>query len=495
MTAFQELPLEILLEIFGFLDPTDIVCGVRMVCHAFYGTSLARSLWKDLLFQVCLENGIFSKTFDPEAMSIRDFEHATTMPRRFLQTHLRKPSPDNARIIKPSSKHYIDFLDEEIYRGKGFEKDIIRLYLIPGGRYLLTHHSHSIHMWDLGLPGDPRGVPKKLPLGSIDLHEQGANGAPGLTPHPTRDGKGILLFTCLDDMSDINTCTRDVRVYSIYPGAPEPRFTLVKNFTVLLPGESYGLYKLGYDMLVMVLENQMRVWNFITNESAVWKIEIVGQYESIFLKDECIILCDGRGLLIWDVPPLHPCNSAKAYEMQELPPILTLRLEEEIFPDLKFNYEGLADWYYSTGQPFYFDFVVCPQRTVHLTRYRLDLGPLPKDETFKLEGSVLIPHKLKRLMSFTVPEDDGILEEFRVADDNIVMYWSAPNGLNIQSIPRDMESQGTPEAIVVVYEMAMVDRYLSTLCSSSGRVCHLLQPDIIEIADFIPHPNQVIKLD
>ena len=139
--------------------------------------------------------------------------------------------------------------------------------------------------------------------------------------------------------------------------------------------------------------------------------------------------------------------------------------------------------------PFTFDFVMCRDGIVELTRYRLDFV---SSSSATSDKPTEVPGDLTKIITFRVPEDDGYLEEYRVANDHIVMYWSAPTGLNIQTAPiktNETVASGL-EPRTAIYEMRMVERYLSALCSASGRLCYLVEPDLIEIVDFLPNGNQ-----
>jgi hypothetical protein len=87
------------------------------------------------------------------------------------------------------------------------------------------------------------------------------------------------------------------------------------------------------------------------------------------------------------------------------------------------------------------------------------------------------------------PEDEGYLEVYRVSDGHVVLYWSAESGLNIQTAPIDTYGGGLVQSVSVVHEMPLTERYQSTLCSASGRMCRVLGPGMVEIVDFLAPPG------
>ena len=201
-------------------------------------------------------------------------------------------------------------------------------------------------------------------------------------------------------------------------------------------------------------------------------------------KDNYLIVGDGTGITIWDVPPLHPIGSLLGNEVQNLRPRYHFDLENAIIPGVLYNYEFFRHWYSSATQDFYFD--VCQHEVVEMTRYRVDFSP---DTDAPSHGSNMAPKRMKKMFTFRLPEDEGFLEDYRLSDDHIVLYWSAPTGLNIQIAPLDTEepvSQFLPT--LAIFQMPVVERYRSSLCSASGRLCYMADSDVLAIVDFLGHP-------
>ena len=125
-------------------------------------------------------------------MTLQDLEHAATSPTRFI-AHLRKH-----RDALPSFSRKDINVQTPVYEGLGYMDDVVCLYLVPGGRFLFTHHSSSIHLWDLQNAGHNH-LPCLNPLASVEF-ERAARFA--LDPYPTKDGQEINVFTCLDGGSE-----------------------------------------------------------------------------------------------------------------------------------------------------------------------------------------------------------------------------------------------------------------------------------------------------
>lgn len=220
MTNISDLSLDVLLHILFFVPPRDIILGARQVSlHAYTVTarlinglpqvshdlnhaSMNISLWKTLLRRVCLENTLFPSAF-PSGIILKDLEHAATSPSRFMSS--LRASSEGGTPLKVYSRKYIDvdyLMNEEM---PNFSEFVTAIYLVPGGRYLISEHetpdrtTSEIHFWDLEVPGDAKRIPQdRLPISSL-------NDRAFLVPHPahlTRDGKGIMVFARKDIISE-----------------------------------------------------------------------------------------------------------------------------------------------------------------------------------------------------------------------------------------------------------------------------------------------------
>lgn len=124
-------------------------------------------------------------------MTLKDLEHATSSPERFLsklRPHIGCEPP-----LKPYDKTYIDvdYLEREPI---DYSEEVSGLYLVPGGRFLFSEQKSDerateIFCWDLGMPGEHKDM-KDIPIATLSDR---AFGIPH-PAHPKRGGAGILLF-------------------------------------------------------------------------------------------------------------------------------------------------------------------------------------------------------------------------------------------------------------------------------------------------------------
>jgi hypothetical protein len=196
-----------------------------------------------------------------------------------------------------------------------------------------------------------------------------------------------------------------------------------------------------------------------------------------------VILCDSTGISLWMIPPLYPCSSPLANQVQDIEPHYRCGTGTTLGPDAIYDFDPLSDWYHGMNQPFILDVNIFVNATFEQNRHLLEFPILSKDRS-----PAESPIKVHKRFQILFPEDEGYLEDYRVSDGHVVQYWSAKSGLNIQTSPVDAAGEDMEiQSVSVAYKMPLVDRYQSTLCSASGRMCRVLG-SMIEIVDFLEPP-------
>ena len=197
------------------------------------------------------------------------------------------------------------------------------------------------------------------------------------------------------------------------------------------------------------------------------------------------MLCDSTGVSLWTIPLLYPCSSRLANQVQDIEPYYCCETGKTPGPNETYEFDTLSDWYHGMDQPFILDITISVDAStaVELNRHLLEF-PLVSNDHPPEEP----PIKVHRRIQVVFQEDEGYLEDCRISDGHVVLYWSAKSGLNIQTAPLDAAGESKVHSASVVYETQVVDRYQSSLCSASGRMCRVLGPDMLEIIDFLEPP-------
>lgn len=153
-----------------------------------------RLIWLELARQICTDFGLLVTSFPFERMSSDELEHLALSPFRFDalldRFHGHALPPVHTQTFTPWFN--------------GGPIDLNTIYLIPGGRYLITRQQDTgIHLWDLGYNADTR--PKLLPLAYLPL-------PPGFTlfppvPTPCKQGVRMCCTECVSDSIPRTTTT------------------------------------------------------------------------------------------------------------------------------------------------------------------------------------------------------------------------------------------------------------------------------------------------
>jgi hypothetical protein len=113
-------------------------------------------------------------------MSQAALEYAATGPERFLRVGANYNLPD------PRSHHMI----------RREHVDFVEIFLVPGGRYLVTIDSTTVAVWDLGVPGLSSTITQNNtttePISALPIHPDFWFAI--LLVHPTEDGRGLTIF-------------------------------------------------------------------------------------------------------------------------------------------------------------------------------------------------------------------------------------------------------------------------------------------------------------
>ena len=134
--------------------------GDLKTCKHFQLATKERTIWVNALHRVCLDNSLFIPTFPINDMSDAELEQAALGPHRWISlcSTFAKQHPNHSdAVLRPSKKRIIQ--NSYSFRGD--------MFLVPGGRYLVSRSRDHICVWDLGYTSN--ADPKLLAsLGSID---------------------------------------------------------------------------------------------------------------------------------------------------------------------------------------------------------------------------------------------------------------------------------------------------------------------------------------
>ncbi|KAF6743133.1 hypothetical protein DFP72DRAFT_1102080 [Ephemerocybe angulata] len=140
---FLRLPIELHLMIIGYLGPIDIF-HVQLTCTALNGLieDSSEHVWRHCLRRHIIRNDLFAPSF-AHLTTAAELRHAATAPLRFASAY-REAVASNSPISKTTK--VLNFPANDM---KDTKEDIMEMYLIPGGRFLLTFKQTSMSLWDI----------------------------------------------------------------------------------------------------------------------------------------------------------------------------------------------------------------------------------------------------------------------------------------------------------------------------------------------------------
>ncbi|KAF6764469.1 hypothetical protein DFP72DRAFT_871968 [Ephemerocybe angulata] len=299
---FSNLPMDIVFQILQHLDPLDIV-AMRATSRSLHVATSERIVWLSVLDRICEHYGIFKPTFPFEEMSLAQLEHAAFSSSRFVKTVQRfDPGPlgDNCapvyqhRTIK--SPRNAD--------GKG------RLFLIPGGRFLLTSGT-EIRLWDLGHSSEPYHVKPRV----IARTEDGSALA---AVCPSDDGKGLVVAatSSADGRSTLRIYEIDIQCNSpAFSKAAELVFDDIPHFSSLMN------FHLTSSNIVIHCRTYFASWNWKERTGCKWPIgkEEISDLSIYGIDDTVIVFDNDNQFNIWDVPDHCPLSHPSSNDLANKP--------------------------------------------------------------------------------------------------------------------------------------------------------------------------------
>lgn len=149
----DDVPVDIWLDILHRLHYKDVV-SMALVCKALHAIISEKQVWIEYLRGMCERHALFYPSYPVDSMNVQELQQAILGPERFNDT-LRGPgSPvytDSSPILSPAA--ITSFPNHDACQGV---HESIGLFLVPGGRFLVSSNPDSLALWDIGAVGQKR---------------------------------------------------------------------------------------------------------------------------------------------------------------------------------------------------------------------------------------------------------------------------------------------------------------------------------------------------
>ncbi|KDR72559.1 hypothetical protein GALMADRAFT_252689 [Galerina marginata CBS 339.88] len=466
---FSQLPLDIHTLILHILSPLDIF-RLRKTCKAMLDATSQRIVWLKALERMCNDNTVYPYSFPTDKLTLLELEYAVMAPQKWEHlalSHQEEEMPSFATYTLQPQYHP---------NARRSHHQLERLYLIPGGRFLILVQRGYLTLWDLGYIsaiGAFRRT-KIKPIAQIPC----ACGSYAV--HSSPDKSALRIFTITRKCEhDGQPMRYQFEVIEIFPWKYSPEFTTIATLSVISE-HNLDFTSICGDRLTLVYGPILKIWDFKSDEWATWNTS--DSQRQIIMNNNHIALIGRHNISVWDFPKLSKgaqMQATKAEPSIPLAPQRILTFEENSIPVDDFSCSGLCDWYTDSPQPLWFDIVDelgILGESLKLTRFEADIS-----------DSTTFPLVPIRSFNLRVPtSDDPYLGAYRVCGSNIVIPRSTSLEISCH-LGASSRSANTRDHNTTLRLIQGVAWNHVSLCPVSGRLAYIApESDDIEIIDFLP---------
>ncbi|KAJ7689473.1 hypothetical protein B0H17DRAFT_1066715 [Mycena rosella] len=465
----NEFPMDTLIHIQSFMDPADII-SFRQCSKIMASATVHRTVWMDALRRVCAAHEVSILTYPMENMSLADLEHAATSPARFIAQISKDRAADDL-IPAFSTRLFEPRLPKSSSPTEPLLGNVSMMRLIPGGRYLVTS-SDTAHVcvWDLGY--SPAAVINPYPFVSTVLPEEPTD----LLIQPTTDHNGFrfLVYYTLGNLFV------EIMVFEFYPAATTPALKRIAKRRVASTLNLKG-YSFTQDRFTYHHEFLVTTWDFVEDTCAT--VHVYQNLMTITASPTSIIAQHAEGIVIVEIPPLHPSGTPAAEAVVEpVTPLPMLSHIHALFTDLSELYAFQADWHSSPDVPLVLDVfgVLVDGSNAYARCLVKSIAGGDND----LPSSMPVLMGVSRVPAETWDAD--MYGRLHFAGTHLVRTWptSASIMVNAARVParRQIEFESKTGWL---WENARVETWVYDLDVVSGRLVALAGPLEIRVLDFL----------
>jgi hypothetical protein len=464
--------------------------------------------------RICHKNMLFLPSFSIPDMSVGQLERAATTPFRWiaLSSKDRKddiPSHSTRRIRIDTLSgpmvddfQYLKYSDEDDDDSEGPISEFFGLYLVPGGRYLVTLDDQNLSVLDLGCTSDKDMSSDSRLARAWSTKVQDTE---AFDFHPTPDGLGIRMLMLLYVMTTSLTffiiypfCRTHgaLAVFEIYPQSKNPNLVRIAEINYNLDEHYPADCFLYGDRAVFFSRSQniIIIWDFVANTIAStcvrathWhpdrvsrvfcffpyshRIQLIFLFQKLIRVTETAFIIldklDGLLILIYSVPPLitrTPLFDIHR-DIQQIVPIFAFKL-----PEIRIVYGWLESdcWYRGVlgSLPLYLRFQGREGDMCSKLEFSYDLSHMSATLVGNAEWPQYIGHRQ--------------MEAYRICEDSFTTLSQAWRGLYVTTASDSSQTRSTySNATRLAHTVE-----LSTFCPVSARLVYIDSQSHIVISDF-----------
>ncbi|KAF9045527.1 hypothetical protein BJ165DRAFT_1477975 [Panaeolus papilionaceus] len=481
-----KLPDDILFLICAELPALDIMT-LRQTCKALHEVTSRRFVWIKAINQMCERDNAYRPSFATNGLELPQLQAIATAPERWSRLI---ESYNDAEDLQPEQSIL------KPVRVRNFSAAITadtegmwptRIFLVPGGRFLLTMTGLTLAVWDL----EDSSIEK--PLASINqkpLTFGFWRRSWRMVTQISADAQTIRAL--LYSEKGLQSHIYQYIVYEISPASDNPSLQVIANLEVK-SSKDLSFTSVWGDRLVLIHGAVIKMWNFITDEWATWRVD-KPPCQILMLKDS-ITLVYSDYLTIWDIPKVTPNaqNQALLEEPIEIgrPRYKKLfRTTSDVENHLSPWCNGLDDFFTGSHQPLWFDFRTSSEDKLVVDRFLFELHPDPthtEDDEEPLTPIMTLEYPYQGVHGM-------LICPCRPCNGGVYTFWHDRLGIYCEG--GLMTTGATKRSHVKVFlgpsaGPIEVDHSKTTFCPVSGRLCYSLWKEgftprpLIYVVDFL----------
>ncbi|KAF6764490.1 hypothetical protein DFP72DRAFT_423719 [Ephemerocybe angulata] len=500
MAPLTDTPVELLFKIAADLDAIDVF-RLSQACKLLHEMASQHQVWATALRGTCRSSQIFEPTYPIDSMELPHLRRAALAPWRPVNI---LPGPE----IRPGSALRNDTILPQIISGHCVAM-VLRVHLIPGGRYLIELVRRCFQIWDLGVPWT---LENDLSSPVVICTQNADTGlAFNDISKPVRSGTDTLRMIAHGVPPSVSLGDNDsasfLQIYEIGPLPKDCRIRLLAKHRVgdlVIPKPMR--YWLSGDRVYFVCDDtHVLVWDYIRSLYASWNLvpsSLTWEGEAGELK-QCTSV--GDIFIVWtetrvvalNIPQL--CDMNPSLSLSELsrhpvnpPPTLNstfrypsdtprTRGHDRTSPSFASHVLIPSIWYQLQGSSLIFDLVIRPRldsENIKLTRLHCDVSrpramlQIIQNKTIPRfsEGTAYLP------LSYELSLNHAVVIFLPDRDHN---FYASPYPIILTTPPLDMKDADKTQfdASVTRIKTRLFWRRGPDICPTSGRaayVCDLM---------------------
>ncbi|KAG6815190.1 hypothetical protein H0H93_010625, partial [Arthromyces matolae] len=272
---------------------------MRQICKYMYSATQERTVWYKALQNTCYDNGLFLPSFSMATMTLKYLEHSALAPMRFLALindhetqKFQELKPMKIRILEPRVDRVTANRVREVFK---------KIFLVPGGRFLMTQSQQRICVWDIGTHALDEMKSRALASHSGVWLEL-------LECLPMANGRDLLVLTGTKDPLNQHTRYTKLSIHKIRVEDEVPCFTPVATFKKEAPIELKN-FCFKEKMLILrcfqvgdVVPEELLFWDFNANQIGRLFHHIEDPTSVLQIGDDEVLLFDRCGMSLYNFP-------------------------------------------------------------------------------------------------------------------------------------------------------------------------------------------------